>query len=85
MKQTKTPGQIAYETDVQHTPVYHDGMPRRSWYTLDKAVQRGWENNPTPKHTKPFNWSLLRHDLLLAVIGVLMLTTLWLVWHIDFI
>ncbi|WP_439372969.1 hypothetical protein [Bradyrhizobium sp. DASA03120] len=49
---TKTPGQLAYETDVEAKPTYDDGSPRRAWESLDAVVKRSWERNPTPRWKK---------------------------------
>lgn len=44
-----TSGQIAYQQDVQITPNYHDGKPRRAWDDLSEIVRWTWERNPTPR------------------------------------
>lgn len=46
---TKTPGQIAYETEVEIYPCYHDGTPRHAWDKLPDHAKRTWEDNPTPR------------------------------------
>jgi hypothetical protein len=46
----KTPGQLAYEKDVETLPVYHDGKPRPGWKELKEWVQYSWERNPTPRN-----------------------------------
>ena len=46
---TKTPGQLAYERDLQHTPLYHDGTPRPTWEQLRPVAQWTWERNPTDR------------------------------------
>lgn len=46
---TKTPGQIAYETDVAQMPFYHDGGTRKTWSQLRDYEQATWEKNPTPR------------------------------------
>ena len=50
--QAKSPGQIAYETDLARCPVYHDGTPRPSWARLARIFPEAlatWERNPTPR------------------------------------
>lgn len=51
--QAKTPGQIAFETDLAACPTYHDGTPRRSWDQLSDPIRKNWERNPTPRRHKP--------------------------------
>jgi hypothetical protein len=51
---TKTPGQIAYETDCARKPFYHprvDGIliARRPWDQLGAIERWSWERNPTPR------------------------------------
>lgn len=45
----KSPGQIAYEQDVERQPNYHTGEPRRSWAALGEVERWSWERNPTPR------------------------------------
>jgi hypothetical protein len=45
----KTAGQIAYETDCERAPRYHDGTPRLSWERLPDYARQSWERNPTPR------------------------------------
>lgn len=47
----KTPGQIAYETELRAKPLYHDGTARKTWNRLDNLSRRSWERNPTPRWT----------------------------------
>lgn len=50
-----TPGQRAYEADVQARPRYHDGTPRRKWQELSEPVQWSWEKSPHPLPCVPEN------------------------------
>ena len=50
---SKTPGQIAYEQDVEQRPLYHDGRPRRPWEELCAAAKSSWERNPSPRDWSP--------------------------------
>jgi hypothetical protein len=43
----KTPGQIAYEKDVELEPRYSDGATRKSWDQLCELARFSWEKNPT--------------------------------------
>lgn len=45
----KTPGQLAYETDCERRPDYHDATPRRTWANLPDYARWSWERNPTPR------------------------------------
>lgn len=45
----KTAGQLAYEADVAHEPLYHDGTPRKSWDELSEIASRSLERNPTSR------------------------------------
>lgn len=45
----KSPGQIAYETELQAWPFYHDGAPRVAWDQLCAFARWSWERNPTPR------------------------------------
>lgn len=45
----KTPGQIAYETECEACPTYHDGTPRISWDQLRPICKATWEQYPTPR------------------------------------
>jgi len=45
----KSPGQLAYETDVSRCPTYQDGAARRAWATLGEPERDSWERNPTPR------------------------------------
>ncbi len=45
----RTPGQIAYEADVERVPLYPDGAPRRPWDELSALARASWERNPTPR------------------------------------
>lgn len=45
----KSPGQIAYEAELQARPTYGDGSPRKAWHQLSQAVRETWERNPTPR------------------------------------
>jgi len=45
----KTPGQVAYESELIARQNYHDGTPRRTWAQLSSAVRDTWERNPTPR------------------------------------
>lgn len=50
----KSPGQIAYETELAAWPLYHDGAKRRTWDRLGEIERLSWERNPTPrKFSKP--------------------------------
>lgn len=49
MSARKTPGQLAYETELTACPLYHDGTPRRSWDELDEISRLSWERTPTPR------------------------------------
>lgn len=44
-----TPGQLAYEQDLQRKPTYHDGSTRKQWAELPEYAQWSWERNPTPR------------------------------------
>lgn len=46
---TRTPGQIAYEMELEIWPLYEDGTPRKQWHELDALAQGTWEKNPTPR------------------------------------
>lgn len=48
----KTPGQKAYEAELEYCPNYHDGAPRRAWDQLPEYAQWSWERNPTPRPMK---------------------------------
>lgn len=49
----KTPGQIAYEADVEARPLYpSSGNPRKRWNQLSDLVKSSWEKEPTPRWTK---------------------------------
>jgi hypothetical protein len=45
----KTAGQIAYETDCERKPLYHDGTARQPWDRLPDYAQWSWNRNPTPR------------------------------------
>ena len=53
-KPVKTPGQLAYEADLERQPTYDDGKPRPTWERLGKnhspsardAMRAGWEKTP---------------------------------------
>lgn len=45
----KSPGQIAYETELAIMPNYEDGKPRRLWSELPEHSRQSWERNPTPR------------------------------------
>jgi hypothetical protein len=47
---TKTPGQIAYELDVEQQPSYGNKRPRSSWGDLSEVARASWERNPTPRY-----------------------------------
>lgn len=38
----KTPGQTAYEMDIQQRPTYHDGKQRPSWDALSDIAKWSW-------------------------------------------
>jgi hypothetical protein len=42
-----TPGQEAYERDLQQRPFYHDGGQRKTWEQLGDVERWSWERNPT--------------------------------------
>ena len=49
-----TPGQKAYEEDVQRKPFYHPRvngavLPRVPWGELSAIAKWSWEKNPTPR------------------------------------
>jgi hypothetical protein len=46
---TKTPGQIAYEKELELMPTYHTGEPRRQWAELSIWCQQTWEADPEPR------------------------------------
>lgn len=49
----KTPGQIAYELELEAVPLYGPGCPRRpSWERLSEIAKRSWEKDPTPRWRK---------------------------------
>jgi hypothetical protein len=41
--ESKSAGQLLYETDVAVRPNYHDGKPRKSWEQLDATERWSWE------------------------------------------
>ena len=43
----RSPGQVAYERDVELEPSYHDGTPRARWSELSDVERSSWEKNPT--------------------------------------
>lgn len=43
----KTPGELAYERDVQETPNYRNGQPRASWEDIGDIARQSWELNPS--------------------------------------
>lgn len=45
----KTPGQLAYESELQARPTYADGSARPAWAQLGDIVRQSWERNPTPR------------------------------------
>jgi hypothetical protein len=45
----KSPGQIAYEAELQVWPFYPDGARRVSWDNLCALAHWSWERNPTPR------------------------------------
>jgi len=47
MKQT--PGQRAYNRELQYVPNYDKGVPRKTWEELDDIAKASWEKNPTPR------------------------------------
>jgi hypothetical protein len=50
----KTPGQIAYETDVDRCSLYQDGTPRKTWDQLADWMKDDWERHPEPRqYRKP--------------------------------
>lgn len=50
----KSPGQVAYETDVERAPLYHDGTDRKTWDQLPDFARADWERHPTPReYRKP--------------------------------
>lgn len=49
----RSPGQIAYEKELETVPKYHDGTPRRPWGELGPAARLSWEKNPTPRWKLP--------------------------------
>jgi hypothetical protein len=48
-----SPGQIAYERDVEQRPFYDDGTARPTWYDLGAIARWSWERNPTPRALYP--------------------------------
>jgi hypothetical protein len=46
---TKSPGQLAYERDLQRTPKYQDGKLRCNWAALFPEARWSWERNPTDR------------------------------------
>jgi hypothetical protein len=49
---TRTPGRVAYESDVRAEPTYHDGTPRRTWEQLSDVARWSWERNPLPRRAR---------------------------------
>jgi hypothetical protein len=45
----KTPGQLAYETELRARPRYDDGGQRKTWDQLPEIAKWSWERNPTPR------------------------------------
>jgi hypothetical protein len=39
----RTPGRIAYESDLLRRPLYHDGTPRKTWDQLGAISRWSWE------------------------------------------
>lgn len=39
----KSPGQIAYEADLEKRPVYHSGEVRPSWDQLPAYARENWD------------------------------------------
>jgi hypothetical protein len=80
----KTPGQLAYEADVQAMPVYHDGAARHGWHELGYAVQDNWQRHPTARDyrmTKPVHD--IAADGLVYDAGGYPLMALWLACFIQ--
>jgi len=50
MKQT--PGQRAYNRELQYAPNYDKSVPRKTWEELDAIAKASWERNPTPRKLK---------------------------------
>lgn len=49
MTKNKSPGQIAYEQELQIVPNYHDGTKRPPWSKLCDVAKWSWERNPKPR------------------------------------
>jgi hypothetical protein len=50
----KTPGQLAYERDLEHQPTYNcadhgTDAPRPTWSELREIARWSWERNPTDR------------------------------------
>lgn len=43
----KSPGQIAYEADLDAKPHYFDGRVRPEWHDLTPTARKSWEMNHT--------------------------------------
>lgn len=51
-KKRKTPGQLAYESELKFVPEYKPGLPRPAWEHLSEHAKSSWEKNPTPRWTE---------------------------------
>jgi len=54
MATVKTPGQLAYERDLEHEPNYNfanhgTDAPRPAWHELSEVARWSWEKNPTDR------------------------------------
>lgn len=47
---SKTPGQIAYEQELEVAPEYWHGAKRKTWWQLSEVARDSWERDPTPRH-----------------------------------
>jgi YD repeat-containing protein len=54
MAAVRTPGQLAYERDLERQPTYHiadhgTDAPRPAWHELSDIARWSWEQNPTDR------------------------------------
>lgn len=51
IQRQKSPGQMAYETELKARPTYHDGTARKTWAHLGEPERGTWDRDPTPRWT----------------------------------